>query len=86
MIAIAPLQNARTIAPPLVKPFEKAIGLAFDLRSLLHDEIAQEVEAIGFPISIWTLLSPKITCEWRRKLNRPIHKFTSAIVTGFQEI
>jgi hypothetical protein len=28
----------------LVKPFEKTIGLAFDLRSFLHDEIAQEVE------------------------------------------
>jgi hypothetical protein len=39
------------IAPPFGKPgksFGKAIVVILDLRLLLHDEISQEVEAIGF--------------------------------------
>ncbi len=37
------------IAPPLVIPFGRAIDRVLELRSCLYDEIAQEVEAIGFP-------------------------------------
>ncbi len=34
---------------PLVKPFGKTIALMVDLRSPLHNEVAEEVEAIAFP-------------------------------------